>query len=320
MFRNEVKVGYKTIGRSFRSLGSPTILTDVAGFTIEDRLRLMNSRLYLTIGYESYADNVNGRSPTTTDRNIFRTGLSVYAPSNYPNFNLSYRTSNRENDGAYKVNHLPSGDSLVTDSRLKNTQSQYGFGLDESFRWLGYDNLIALSWNAANTTDSYSPAQATSLTGLSLNLNSKRVPWELKGSMGLTTQSAMDGALSVDYTNYSAGSRYNLLPDMLWLNAGLGVTMADGGNDEVQPRPANHINDPVVQRVLKVKYSRFEVNLGAEYRINVNHSLVFSAYTASQDEQGYSVTWDGVKTMNKNAGSYVDQNDTSLRLTYKLVL
>lgn len=51
-YHNELQLGYKTIGRSFHSLGSPSVLTDVAGFSIQNRLRLLKNRLYLTIGYE----------------------------------------------------------------------------------------------------------------------------------------------------------------------------------------------------------------------------------------------------------------------------
>lgn len=310
--RNELRLGYKTIGRSFRSLGSPTILTDVAGISFEDRIRLLNSRLYLTLGYEAYADNVNGRNSTTTDRNISRASIAYYSPPNYPNLNVGMRIYDRKNDGSSTVTTLPDGTSYTTDTRIDNKQNQYNVGIDESFRWMGFDNLVAVSYTSAVTDDQVNPALATDLSSTNVNLQARRLPWEWNSSLGLTTQSAQNGALTIDYTSLNLGGRYTVIPNKLWVKASIGQTLGDGGNNELMP----FNNNSASVKVYKVAYTRSEINGGADYQFNLSHSLSLSLYAATHADDGYTETWGGVRSYNKDAASFVKQDDKSVRLTY----
>lgn len=310
---NEMKIGYKTIGRSFKSLGSPTILTDVAGFSVEDRIRMLNSRLYLTLGYEGYSDNVNKRSPNTTDRNIIRAGLSIYSPPSYPNVNLGIRLYNRENDGRRVENRLPSGDTLIVDTRVNNSQAQYSVSLDQSFKWLNYEHLANVAWNSAITDDKINPVSALDLNTISLNLLSKRQPWEWRGSVSSTSQSSQNGASLINYTSINAGSRYTLRPSQIYLNAGIGTTMASGEVKNMTPQPPVGYDSPKRQ---EIGFSRLEFNAGAEYQITALHLVTLSFYKAIHSEDGYVEYWSGAKHYNADSPSYVKQNDMSVRLVY----
>jgi len=312
-FRNELKLSYKTIGRSFKSLGSPTIQTDVAGFSVEDRIRLLNSRLYLTVGYESYEDNINGRSPTTTERNIVRAGVSVYSPPSWPNLNLSYRIYDRNNDGTTGYVHFPSGDSLLNNTKVDNTQSQMGFSADQSFRLLGFDNLAGISYSNSATDDKINPIAALSLSTMGLNLQSKRQPWEWRAAISTTGQSSQNGASKVDYTSFSGGARYTLIPNHLFFNAGLGETMADGEVNGMSIYDPAHTDMP---RRQIVSFSRLDLNGSAEYQITAMHLLTLSFSKAVQGDDSYLEKWNGAKDFNKDSPNFKKQDDTSIRLVY----
>jgi len=312
-FHNELKLGYKTIGRSFKSLGSPTVLTDVAGVSIEDRIRMINSRLYLTIGYELYADNINGRAPTTSDRDIIRAGVSFYSPPSYPNVNLSVRMNGRKNDGVSRWSYLPDGDSLRIDTRIDNEQSQISFSLDQSFKFGGLENFASISWNQSVTDDNVNPIGSLEMGTIGLNFNSKRQPWEWRGSFSLTSQTSQNGASNIDYNSVNLGTRYALLADRLFLGGGFGITMASGGVDNLSPQPTPPADSPKRQ---EVSFSRMELNAGAEYQITPRHLLTLSAYKATHADDSFVENWSGSKSYNSDSPSFVKQNDTSVRLVY----
>ncbi len=311
-FHNELKVGFKTIGRSFRSLGSPTVQTDVGGLSFEDRIRLLNSRVYLTLGYEAYTDNVNGRNATTTERNILRASIAIYSPPNFPNVNLGFRMYDRSNDGVRIVNTLPDSSEFITDSRIDNKQSQVNASIDQSFRILGHDNLAAVSYSSVMTDDQINPALATDLTSTNFNFQARRIPFEWNASLGMTSQSAQNGALTIDYTSISFGGKYTIIKNKLWMNAGVSSNSGEGGNDELTPSGSPASSNKVYQ----VSFRRMEINAGAEFQYNLSHSLSVSVYNAMHSDDGYIETWGGVKTLNKNSPNFISQDDKSVRLTY----
>lgn len=317
LYDNEFKVGYKTIGRSFRSFGSPTVLTDVAGLSIQDRIRLLNNRLYLTIGYETYADNVNGRATTTTDRNIIRAALSVYSPPAYPNVNLGFRTYDRKNDGKKQYVTLDDGRTDSTDTRVDNVQNSFNVSADQSFRYFGWDHLASLGFNTAVTDDKLNPAMDTDLSTISLNLVSRlQQLWEWRLSGAITSQTASKGTTATDYTNFNLMGRYSLIPNQVWLNGSVGMSLADGAVKSSVPQPTDPLLFDSTPRQAKVNFSRTEFSLWGDWTPNLKHSVTISLYQALHGDDGFIEYWSGRKDHNKDRSSFVDQDDRAVRLIY----
>lgn len=316
-FNNEVSLGFKTIGKSYKSLGSPTVLTDVKGFSVRDRIRLLNNRVYLSVGYESYQDNINGRGETTLDKRIISTGIAVYTAPAYPNFNFNLRLYGRENDGETTTYELPDGEFRDVDKRIDNSTTTYGFGIDQSFDFQGFTHLAALSLNNTTSADAINPIQETELNSINLRLMSRQDrKIELNGSFSTTVQNSLGGDYEVTYNSFSLGGRYTLMPEQLWVSAGLNTTMADGGNDNPEPDLANP--DSTI-RSSKLKYSRLEFSVGGEYRINEHHEVFLNAYKVGHSDDGYDEYWSSRQEHNKDSVYFISQNDlvTRLRYTYK---
>ena len=123
-FKNELKLGYKSVGRSFKSLGSPGVQTDIKGFSVSDRLRLFNNRIYLNFGFDNYDDNVNDRAETTTNKKTMTGGMSFYTPPSLPNLNFSTRLYNRKNDAEIVYVYLPDGSLDSTGNPVEDQTPQ----------------------------------------------------------------------------------------------------------------------------------------------------------------------------------------------------
>lgn len=315
-FRNEVNLGYRRIGRSFHSLGSPTLETDIAGWSFEDRLRLMNNRLYITVGYEDYNDNVSGRGETTLDRKILRGGISVYTPRPYPNLSFGYRTYNRKNDGS--VSHFtdPMGNRDSTDTRVKNTQNSYNLSLDQSFRLSGFEHTASLYYNNSTTDDAFSALADNSTRNVTLALNSRGMgSLETQVSFSLIDQKSLGDANALKYNDISLGGRYTVIPRMLWVNGGLGISTASGGNDQLSPSPTG-VNPDSVARSFTLDYTRTKINLGATYQPRPRHTFGLEAYAVSHAENSYTVYYSGRRLNLADTPTYRKQNDLAARLSY----
>ncbi len=328
-FKNELRLGYKTIGRSYTSLGSPTIPSDVRGFNIQDRFRLFKNRVYLTVGYEFYLDNVNGRSENTMDRSILRGNVAYYSPPMYPNANFGYRQHNRKNDGEIEeIIHLneQTGDTLLydtVDNRLENSSASFNFGVDQSFLFADMQSNARLAFTKSFTEDKIDVTNAsdTDLNSYSLSLTMRKGrKLENHAAFRLSSQESMGGDYTTDYSVISLSSRYMYLPERLWINGGLSFTLAEGGNDSVNdttgidPEVLGDLAD--LERSFAIDYSRMQLSVGAEFHLTKQHQFRLNAYKVFHTDDGSVEYWDGNAVNNKDAADFIRQEDFVTRIRY----
>lgn len=312
MFMNELMVGYKTIGRSFRSLGSPSIQTDIKGFSISDRLRLWSNRVYLSIGYDNYQDNVSGSKSKeeTLHRRSLSTGLSFYTPPEYPNFNLNRRQYNRENDNKYILILLPDGIEDSTGNPIKDQTATYDFSIDKSLSFLGMGNNLALSYSTSFNEDEYNPDAESKLSSLTMRASS-RIGKKLETNLALsrTDQNSFNGSSKVDYNVIAASGRYMLLPAELWLSLGLNLNFARG---DASYKPSE------LRKKTAIDYNRIQTSIGAEYHLTLHHKFRFDAYRTFHSDDGYTEFWDSSVEKEMNKDALPDQDDfvTKIKYTY----
>jgi hypothetical protein len=321
-FRNEVRIAYRSVGRSFRSLGSPTVETDLQGFSLQDRLRLMNNRIYLTLGYEGYSDNVNKRAETTTDRTILRGGISYYTPPQYPDFSFGYRLYDRQNNGALATYISPSQDTTNVDTRVDASQNTINFSLDHGFRFYDFDHQATLTFSSSASEDNIQADAESNIRTLALSLISRRAEWlETRVSFTNNSQSSLQGDYTVDYNDISLGGRYLVLPKKLWVSGGFNITLADGANSRLDTYdPAADTtsarNDSTLRRKFTLDFSRTRFSIGADYTPWDKHEFRLDAYIAGQSDDSFTEYYSGRRETLSNSSGYVKQNDFVTRLTY----
>lgn len=316
-FNNELRLGYKTIGRSFHSLGSPSILTDVAGFSLQDRLRLLKNRLYLTLGYEEYANNINERSPTTLERNIIRGSIAYYSPVKYPNINFGLRLYDRVNDGERVENIISIEDTIVTDTRIDQQTFNYNLGINQVFKTGQYVHTASLLYNSTISEDYVFEGQDADVVSLNLNLVSRFGGFlETRLAYNNSVQKSMSGGYKVDYNTISVYGRYTILPRRLWIDGGLYYTTASGGNDLVNPEPVDVDPDEVVWESM-LDFNRLKFSLGIEYNLSDKHEIEMNAYQVDHTDDGYTSYYSTRKEYSRETSLSRDDLVVRLRYEYK---
>jgi len=318
-YKNELRLGYKNVGRSFNSLGSQTVLTDLKGFSIQDRVRLFGNRIYLNAGYENYRDNINDRNETTTKRHILRGGIAYYSPPSYPNVNFGYRMHSRKNDGTIYTYTLPDDSLVAIDDRIENGNASYNFGLSQTFNFAGFSNNAVLMFSNSKTTDQintegYNDAKMTSV---SISLRTRKGA-RLEGSTAwrMLQQVSVKGDMVIDYNTLNLNTRYMLTPDQLWVSGGINMTIADGSNTEVNPKPTDPADASEEERELKIDYNRLRFNLGVEYHLSDVHQFRLNTYKVLYEDNGYSRYWDDEYVYNKDKDGFIKHDDLVARLGY----
>lgn len=325
-YHNELLFTYKSVGRSYRSLGSPAILTDEQGFGVQDRIRLMNNRLYLTLGFESYNNNVNKRNPTTTDRNVIRGTISYYSPPGMPNLSFGIRDYKRSNDGTERLVVMP--DTTFTfDNRIDQNTTTYNIWIDQSFWWQGFYHTAALSYSTNNTTDKIFTGQDALVNAISLSLNSRAGLLETQLQYSNSSQESFSGALDNAYNTLNGSARYALIKNQLYANGGITMSFADGLNDPVVALPDTNTIEPPEQRwiiadqtprINKLDYSRTQLYFGVDYRLNRMHEFNFSLSKAFHDDRGYTTFYSDRRVNTKDTSA--NQDDFTVQLRYTLTL
>ena len=315
-YRNELRVAYRSIGRSYRSLGSPTVETDLQGFSLQDRLRLMSNRVYFTLGYEGYSDNVNGRAAYTTDRSILRGGLSYYTPPQYPDINFGYRLYDRKNDGAVTTYVSPSDSVTTIDTRLDASQSMVNFSLDHAFSLYDFEHQATLAFSQSATDDAYQADAESNVQAMSLSLASRRAErLDTRLSYAKNSQSSLQGDYTVDYNDFGLNGRYQLLPKKLWISAGLNLTTADGENSRLDSLETGDDRD-ATRDYFSLGFTRTRFSVSAGFTPRERHELRLDAYKASQSDDSFTAYYSGRHEVLSDSQNYVKQNDFVTRLTY----
>lgn len=149
---NFLKVEYVRQGANFRSLGLAFYQPDIAGIRINDRLRLLESRLLLSFAYESLSDNLNQQRDIetqlgqtidgTTSRNLLSLGASVFPGLNLPTVRIEYRRQSNVNEvpasyrDSLRLNaNTPTfiGNRSALGAQIDNITNTFNFDVQQTF-------------------------------------------------------------------------------------------------------------------------------------------------------------------------------------------
>ncbi len=89
---------WRRVGGSYYTLGQTSLQRDRSGIRIQDTFRMLENTLGVTVGWESYDDNLDDTKPATTGTSSLTLDVSWQPDPLSPGFAIGYRTFNREND------------------------------------------------------------------------------------------------------------------------------------------------------------------------------------------------------------------------------
>jgi len=223
---NNFKLSYLRHGESYESFGQSYLQTDVAGYNVSDRIRLMQNQIFLTAGVERLEDNTAETKPTTTANTTINVGVSYFPLADAPNFTVAYLHASNLND-------LPLTDSLyAVDDQTNRVLVQIG----KEFSWYGEQNA-SLSVSTSTRNDNTYHHLDTRNTAVTVSNSSQfTIPLQTVVSISVnagkfvsadTSSPGGQSPTTLGYTTLTASGQYRMLEDRLRFNALLSPTFGD---------------------------------------------------------------------------------------------
>jgi hypothetical protein len=216
-FDNLLKFSYLYRGSGYTSFGQTFLRRDIQGFSIVDRVRLLQDRLFGTIGYERLQDNVNNNKPSTTTYGRFNVAATYVPDRRYPSVTVGYNRDDNTNGLS-----LTGRDSLIAVDDVTDRlylQTTYDF-------LYGARHTANLSVSYGNRSDRSLAQNDVRNASLELGLNTMySIPLRTILGVGAYWNDFSTGRLN--YTTLSLHGRYEIVRDIVTVLGTVGPTFGD---------------------------------------------------------------------------------------------
>lgn len=285
-FKNTFRIQYKSIGSEFNSLGNTFLRKNIKGFSISDRIRLLQNQLFLTFGYEQYLDGLDkiddGNSDTEpTNLKTFNMGISYYPRvKGSPKVSLNIKDHNR-NNGLEKLNAIS--------NQTQDISLQLGYDI----KLLDLDNTISLSIIGSDRVDDFYPTTSNVAADIRMFTLKTKYQIPLTTTFTFAFNQSNIGKNSTkyffEYNHLGLNANYMHLNNKLKVNGGLNITSG------VDKKPVNNVPEDYTN------YKRVAFNIGASYQITSKQYIMLDNSFISFND--------------KCTSSY---NDSVIRLRYEI--
>ena len=176
-YGNYLAVEYSQVGPQYNSLANPYLVKNKREFSVSDKLKLLQNRLMLTMGYKHQDDDILTTVENLKSQNTMSLGINALPGPGLPTLNFTYRSIDRDN-GIDK--RIPLTDSTSTDNR-ENTHT---------------NNIMV------NISHRFDLVWSHALSGTFVNVN------KIDNFTGRDTN-FVDPAMSINVMNFTLSTRYN---------------------------------------------------------------------------------------------------------------
>lgn len=326
-FNNNISAQYMWMGPDFTPLSNTAVRRDIAGFSVNDRIRMFRNRVFITGGFDQFHDNVLGNLEATTTTTSYRGGIGWYPfKTVLPRINLNYRYQNRDN-GFRSENTLAgngfenravrnlrsiTSDSLrlLPNARFNDTY-QYSGTISQQINVLGSIHDLMVGYTQVDTRDReffYGDYSSAIYTG-GLTSRWGNLPLKTMLNYTLNNTKALSGLNSIDIAGYSAGFEMLLFQSKLQINADLAVAYNTLSNRDLMVMdngtPDNVFDDffaPDDNSFTKTRSINYIANASARYNLSKNHA--------------FAVLFNYVSVNNRQAAGPVLPNDQIIQARY----
>lgn len=302
-FNNMLNVQYRWIGPDFVSLANNGVRRDIAGFTVTDRVRLLDNTLYVNLLYEQLNDNLVGQLDATTHTQTFGTGINWFPVNrDLPRINLNMRHSTRDNRTDWTNPFLPQGETRTDFVRNaiqvingENAQAptprlQQTWQLNGSvsrpvdLEYTTHDLMFTFGRIKTHDRKFIYGDFSNFSTGVGVNSQFFSLPMRTSINLNYTYSDGQSGLTKVSIFGLNTGAVYALLEDDLMLDGEFAVLRnriettplqvdtngdpANVFNNRFIPDPDNTIKDNAISAIFGV---------GATYRLYDVHNFRLSA-------------------------------------------
>jgi len=301
-FKNNLKIRYRWIGPSYNSLANTTVRKDVAGVSLTDRFRLLENRIYVTVGYEKLHDNVVDNKDATTNTTTYRGNISWYPLSpDLPRISFGLMKRNRDNgvalnnslvagisgieeSAAVQNINMQQGDTLLTANPRFSDTYQFTASLSQKFSLLGISHDANLNFSLLNTKDEvfkYGDAQSNSFSIRFVN----RYPnsaFQTNVGFNINNTETASGLTDIQIMGATIGGEMFFLEDRISVDMSLAFTknrsettaLLTDNNGTPQLTADDYYKSSGTPTVSESH--SYIVGGGARYRLNERHSFVLN--------------------------------------------
>jgi hypothetical protein len=221
-FKNYLKFKYLRHGNDYESFGQTYLRTDVVGYNILDRIRLIDNQLILSGGVEQIKDNTAKTKGTATTFTTVNVAVAYYPRTDFPNMNVAYLRATNSN-GVAKDSLFAIDDG--TDRILVQSGHEFSLGARHNatigFSTSVRDDRTSKNLDTRNTTfilNNTTTYQIPLQTVVSLTINSSKFSYtSTAGTISPTT----------NYTTLYVNAHYRLLEEKLRLSGSVSPTFGD---------------------------------------------------------------------------------------------
>ena len=190
-YGNYLAVEYSQVGPQYNSLANPYLVKNKREFSVSDKLKLLQNRLMLTMGYKHQDDDILTMVDNLKSQNTMSLGINALPGPGLPTLNFTYRSIDRDN-GIDK--RIPLTDSTFTDNRENTHTNNIMVNISHRFD-LVWSHALSGTFVNVNKTDNFTdrdtnfvdPAMSTNVMNFTL---STRYNFQLKTTLNLTINSS----------------------------------------------------------------------------------------------------------------------------------
>jgi len=223
-FDNDFTFTYLSRGGDYVSFGQSFLQTDLRGFKLVDRARIIDNTLFLTLGYERLHDNLNGTKRATTVFSNMNIATTYFPRRNFPTVTVGFARFSNDNGLAVK-----GSDSLAS---VKDGTNRFYLQSSYDFRkWAQHTAMLNLSASQRSdeTIREYDVKNFTVEAGLTSQYG---IPLRTMVSIALNLNTLPDGMIrgqssEMNYTSLSFHADYAIIRDVFSLMATVAPTMGD---------------------------------------------------------------------------------------------
>lgn len=299
---NAFQAKYQWVGPEYQTLSNTALRRDIAGYSLSDRFRLFSNTVYVTAGYENFADNLIGSKESTTVTQIINGDLSWFPINrNLPRVSISYRMQARDNSVARMNPYFTSTQQLNSSVRnvevtggvegvianpRNDNSNQVSFSISKDATFLGLRNDFSINYVNLSTIDNvYAFGDFKSnVYSAGVVSNWSQLPMRTNINFSLNNSDGASGLAKVSIIGVNVGASYFLLNEKLNLFTDFAITantvesMGLGINDNNSPN--NFLDDfyfKDASNYSKSEQNTFILRGGATYNFNQHHALLFDA-------------------------------------------
>ncbi len=306
-FNNNFVIGYKRIGGEYVSLGNSFLRSNLRGFYFQDRIRLLQNKLYLNFGFENYDDNFAADDENTpTKLKTLNTGFTIYPGAHLPNFTFNLRNHNRDDNIDSLFIDINSS-SLVADTTHvgeNNNTRDFSLQMNYDTHFMNLNHAISISYIKSDRTDDFVQETENASNVQVVSVRTKyQFPLITTFNFARNDNNFGDGLNTFNFKMFGFKAEYPFLNQKVKTYLGTNYTSASGTSSS-DSTTLTSVTD----------YNRLAFNAGARFDISRSQYIALDASLISFKDGGLTVDTSTTPATNAPNPSFTDR---SIRVFYE---